>query len=57
MLCALSKLNQIKFHDHKSISLGTSVENIHSNIKKIYKILRFIILILTISKNKPKLFS
>jgi len=46
---------QIKFRDHKLMSLGTTVENIHPKIK-IYKISHFIILIMTISKNKPKLF-
>jgi len=48
---------QIKFCDHKLIGLGTIVENIHPKIKKIYKILHFIVLIITSSKNKLKLFS
>jgi len=40
---------QIKFRNHKSISLGTAVKNVHSNIKKINKILHFIVLIMTSS--------
>jgi len=44
---------QIKFRDHK---LSTTVENIHPKVKKIYKILHFIVLIMTTSKNKPKRF-
>jgi len=46
--------NQIKFCDHKLISLGTTDENIHP--KKIYKILHFIVLIITSLKNKPNFF-
>jgi len=47
---------QIKFRDHKLIGLGTTVENIHLKIKKIYKILHFIVLLMMSSKNKLKLF-
>jgi len=41
---------QIKFHDHKFINLGTTVENTYSKIEKIFKILYFIVLIMTSSK-------
>jgi len=44
---------QIKFRNHKLISLGTAVENIHSNIKIIQN---FFVLIVTASKNKPIFF-
>jgi len=53
----LRRYIQIKFRDHKLISLGRIVEKIHPKIKKIYKILHFIVLIMTSLKNKPKLFS
>jgi len=40
---------QINFRHHELISLGTTVENIHSKIK-ICKILHFIVFIMTSSK-------
>jgi len=44
---------QMKSLVHKLISLGKAVKNMHSNIKKICRILHFIVPIMMSSKIKP----
>jgi len=48
--------NQIKFHDHQLISLGTIVEYIHPKIKNL-QTFTFYCTYYDVIKNKPKPFS